>query len=87
MLNHADAIVKLATEKYESAVEALEKACKTYRKHASGPMAEIYSQRMDDAFEALERAADDLREIRDGYRHTYPHPVAMVPHGRRYPVR
>lgn len=43
--------------------------------------------RMDEAFAALETAADDLREIRDGYRHTYPHPVAMAPHGSRYPVR
>lgn len=87
MLNHADAIVKLATEAYETAVENLEKACKAYRKHANSSMAEFYSIRMDEAFAALETAADDLRETRDGYRHTYPHPVAMAPHGARYPVR
>lgn len=87
MLNHADSLVKLATETYQTAVEALEKACKAYRKNAKGPMAEFYSIRMDEAFAALETAADDLREIRDGYRFTYPHPAALAPHGSRYPVR
>lgn len=85
MLNHADSLVKLATEAYQNAVEQLEKSCKAYRKHANGPMAEFYSIRMDEAFAALEVAADDLREIRDGYRHTYPHPAAQAPHGSRYP--
>jgi len=87
MLNHNDSLVKMASERYEQAAADLEKACKAYRKHASGPMADFYDLRMEEAFTALEIAADDLREIRDGYRHTYPHPVAMAPHGSRYPVR
>ena len=31
---------------------------------------------LDAAMELLDTAADDLREVRDGYRHTYPHPAA-----------
>jgi hypothetical protein len=87
MLNHNDSLVKMASERYEQAAADLEKACKAYRKHANSAMADFYSIRMDEAFTALEIAADDLREIRDGYRYTYPHPAALAKHGSRYPVR
>jgi len=87
MLNHNDSLVKLAAEAYDLAVDNLKAACKAYRKNANGPMAEFYSIRLDEAMAAHEAAADDLREIRDGYRHTYPHPAALAPHGNRYPVR
>jgi hypothetical protein len=87
MLNHTDTLKKLAIEAFETAARNLEAACKAYRKNANGPMADLYEMRMDEAQEAFERAADDKREICDGYRHTYPHPVALAPHGSRYPVR
>ena len=87
MLNHTDTLKKLAIEKYEAAAAALVEACKAYRKNANGPMADFYEIRMDEAQLAYEQAADDKREICDGYRHTYPHPAALAPHGSRYPVR
>lgn len=87
MLNHDDALVKIATDKYEQAAADLQKACKRYRKNAHSALAGIYAEEMDEAFKALEKASDDLREVRDGYRYTYPHPAALAPHGNRYPVR
>lgn len=91
MLNHTnkptDALVLLATEAHRKAAATLESAAKRCREHGAGPLADLYSDDLDTAFAAFEVACDDLREIRDGYRYTYPHPVALVPHGRRYPVR
>lgn len=89
MLNHttSPALIKIATEAYEAAAKRLELAAKRCKEHAGGPLADLYSDDLDDAFQAFELAADDLRETRDGYRHTYPHPAALAPHGSRYPVR
>jgi hypothetical protein len=91
MLNHTDkptdVLVLLATEAHAKAARALEVAAKRCREHGAGPLADLYSDDLDVAFAAFEVACDDLREVRDGYRYTYPHPVALVPHGRRYPVR
>jgi hypothetical protein len=87
MLNPTtNTMIKLAQEAHDRAARALELAAKKVREHGSGPMADLYSDELDRAMEAYEQAADDLRETRDGYRHTYPHPVALAPHGRRYPV-
>jgi len=38
------------------------------------------------AFDAYTESCDNLRETRDGYRYTYPHPVCSYPHGMRYPL-
>jgi len=89
MLNHSTspALIAIATAAYEAAAKRLELAAKRVKEHGAGPMADLYSDDLDDAFQAFELAADDLRETRDGYRHTYPHPAALAPHGSRYPVR
>jgi hypothetical protein len=82
-----DVLVKLAIEARDTAARNLEAACKRVRENTCAAMDDLYSDAMDQAFAAFETACDDLRETRDGYRYTYPHPVALVPHGRRYPVR
>lgn len=82
-----DVLVKLAIEARDRAATALEAACKRVRENTCPALDDLYSDAMDQAFADFETACDDLRETRDGYRHTYPHPVALVPHGRRYPVR
>jgi hypothetical protein len=82
-----DVLVKIATEARDAAALKLEACCKRVRENTCAAFDDLYSDEMDHAFEAFEVACDDLREVRDGYRHTYPHPVALVPHGRRYPVR
>lgn len=82
-----DVLVNLAIEARDNAAKALEAACKRVRENTCAALDDLYTSQMDEAFEAFEVACDDLREVRDGYRHTYPHPVALVPHGRRYPVR
>ena len=87
MLNNNDALVKLATEARDNAARKLEECARRVREHGNGPLSDLYSDDLDNAFAAFEVACDDLRETRDGYRYTYPHPVALVPHGRRYPVR
>lgn len=85
MLNHTDAKTA-AIEAFELAARNMEAACKRVREHGNGP-ADLYEDQMWDAIAAFEKAADDKREICDGYRHTYPHPAALAPHGSRYPVR
>jgi hypothetical protein len=89
MLNHTmpTALISLAQSAYADAAHKLEVCAKRVCEHGNGPLADLYSDDLDSAFAAFEVAADDLREIRDGYRHTYPHPAAAAPHGRRYPVR
>lgn len=89
MLNDTNnaALVLLATVARDTAARNLSAACKRVREHGNGPLADLYSDDMDAAFAALDVAQDALRLERDGYAHTYPHPVALVPHGRRYPVR
>jgi DNA polymerase III gamma/tau subunit len=97
MLNHDDnktnptakTLIALATERYEAACEKMRACAERLRKEVirNGPMVDLYEMDFEAAWSAHETAADDLREIRDGYRYTYPHPVALVPHGRRYPVR
>jgi hypothetical protein len=91
MLNHTNttspALVAVATDARDKAAKHLEACAKRVREHGAGPLADLYSDDLDSAFAAFEVACDDLREVRDGYRYTYPHPVALVPHGRRYPVR
>jgi hypothetical protein len=92
MLNNTNnvtsaALVAVATEAHRKAAAALEAAAKRCREHGAGPLADLYSDDLDTAFAAFEVACDDLREVRDGYRYTYPHPAALASHGRRYPVR
>ena len=60
----------------DSAATLLADTAKRFRDNASGPMADIYEMQMDEAFEALDLAGRNLREARDGYRNTYPHPNA-----------
>ena len=60
------------TAKRDAAAKHLEECAKRFRKNASGPMADIYEQDMEEAFEALDLAGRDLREERDGYRNTHP---------------
>lgn len=83
----SEALISIAVEAHAKAAARLEAAAKRVREHGTGPMADVYAMDLDDAFAAFELACDDLRETRDGYRFTYPHPVAMAPHGSRYPVR
>jgi hypothetical protein len=85
--NSSPALVSIAVEAHRKAAARLEECARRVREHGVGPLADLYSMDLDDAFAAFELACDDLRETRDGYRYTYPHPVALVPHGRRYPVR
>lgn len=89
MLNHttSPALIAIATSAYETAARNLELAAKRCKESAGGPLEDLYSLELDEAFAAYELAADDLRETRDGYRHTYPHPAALAPHGHRYPIR
>lgn len=88
MLNHTDkTLIKLAVDKYQDAVENVKVAAKRLRESLGGPMESINEMLLDEAMAAEEQAADDMREIRDGYRYTYPHPAALAPHGSRYPVR
>jgi len=91
MLNNTNnaALVAVALNTYEAACAKLADCAKRLRIEArrNGPLEDLYQMDLDAAMEAHEVAADDLREVRDGYRYTYPHPVALVPHGRRYPVR
>jgi hypothetical protein len=98
MLNQpatSPALIAIAVDAHAKAAKALEAAAKRVREHGAGPLADIYAMDLadiyamdlDEAFACFELACDDLRETRDGYRYTYPHPVALVPHGRRYPVR
>lgn len=81
------ALIAIATDAFDKASKALAVAAKRVREHGAGPLADLYADDLDQAFANFELAADDLRETRDGYRHTYPHPAALAPHGSRYPVR
>jgi hypothetical protein len=90
MLNHttsSSALISLAVIAHGAAARKLEDCARRVREHGNGPLADIYGDDLDAAFAAFEVACDDLREVRDGYRYTYPHPAAAAPHGRRYPVR
>jgi len=60
----------------DAAADLLAETAKRYRDNASGPLADVYELEMDAAFEALDLAGRNLREVRDGYRNTYPHPNA-----------
>lgn len=87
MLNQhvtSPALIKIATDAYETAARNLEVAAKRCRDSVGGPLEDLYTLEMDEAFERFNLAADDLRETRDGYRYTYPHPAALAPHGQRY---
>lgn len=89
MLNQhvtSPALIKIATDARDVAAANLEAAAKRVREHGDGPLADLYAMDLDAAFEAFGLACDDLRETRDGYRYTYPHPAALAPHGARYPV-
>jgi len=86
-LTTSPALVAIAVEAHRVAAANLEAAAKRCREHGAGPLADLYSDDLDTAFACFELACDDLRETRDGYRYTYPHPVALAPHGNRYPVR
>jgi hypothetical protein len=83
----SDALISIAVEAHAKAAAHLEACAKRVREHGAGPLADLYSDDLDRAFEAFELACDDLRETRDGYRFTFPHPAALAPHGSRYPVR
>ena len=92
MLNKPEtnpALINAATDAYNAAATKLEKSAARLKREIkrNGPMVGVYEIDMDQAFAAFDTAADDLSEIRDGYRHTYPHPAALAPHGSRYPVR
>lgn len=84
-----DAKVAALTAIRDEAARKLEVCARRLKNEVlrNGPMQDIYQMDMDQAFDALDVAQDDLREVRDGYRHTYPHPAALAPHGARYPVR
>ena len=90
MLNHnvsSPALIAIAVDAHATAAKNLEVAARRVREHGAGPLADLYAMDLDDAFARFELACDDLRETRDGYRYTYPHPAALAPHGSRYPVR
>lgn len=76
MTNQLD--IEIATKTHDRAALALKVACKQYRENSASVLASVYESDMDEAFAAYEVAADDLREIRDGYRHTFPHPAAFA---------
>ena len=56
----------------DEAAKTLKIAAKRFRANADGPMADMYELEMDQAFDALTVAGQDLREARDGYRYTHP---------------
>ena len=64
----------------DNAAYALEVAAKRFRTGARGPLADILEDEMDDAFEALTIAGQDLREARDGYRFTHPRACSNPDH-------
>lgn len=77
--------LEIARAKRDAALEAMQECAKRVRKTPDGhPLAEIYEMQLDQAFEEYGIAEDDLREIRDGYRHTYPHPAASKHPADRY---
>lgn len=71
-------LVKLAIEAHKQAALHLEQCAKRVREHGNGPLEAIYSDDLDRSFEAFTVACDDLRETRDGYRYTFPHPAAFA---------
>jgi len=92
MLNNTaahDSLVARLTAVRDDAARKLEVCARRLKNEAlrNGPLVDLYQMDLDQAFDALDVAQDDLREVRDGYRHTYPHPAALAPHGSRYPVR
>lgn len=91
MLNNANttspALVSIAVAAHKAAAAHLEAMCKRVRENTCAALDEIYEEDMWEAMRLFELACDDLRETRDGYRFTYPHPAALAPHGQRYPVR
>lgn len=72
------ALVKLAMEAHQKAAKHLEDCAKRVREHGNGPLDAIYDEDLERAFEAFTVACDDLRETRDGYRYTFPHPAAFA---------
>jgi hypothetical protein len=64
--------IDVLTTKRDQAAKRLEVCAKRFRSNASGPMADICEDEMDEAFEALTLAGQDLRQERDGYRYTHP---------------
>jgi hypothetical protein len=80
------ALVTATKVRDAAAVKLADCAARVRKNDESNPLYEIYCDQMDEAFEALDVAQDALRLVRDGYAHTYPHPVASYPHGMRYPL-
>ena len=80
MLNNNDTETRLATltDARDAALAALQDAAGRVKSHGNGPLADLYELQLDDAFAAYEKAEDDLREVRDGYRNTYPHPAGKI---------
>lgn len=76
---NADQIDSLTLAR-DNAAYALEVAAKRYRVGARGPMADILSDEMEEAFEALTVAGQNLREARDGYRFTHPRGACGAQH-------
>ena len=66
--------------KRDMAATRLEVAAKHYRLNAGSLFADIFEMEMDDAFEALTVAGQDLREARDGYRFTHPRACSNPDH-------
>jgi hypothetical protein len=63
--------ISTLTAKRDDAAKALEVAAKRFRAGAKGPLADVLEMAMEDAFEDLTQAGQDLREARDGYRLTH----------------
>lgn len=70
----------------DAAADELALAARRLKANLNGPLEDLYENEMNVAFAAFEVACDDLREVRDGYRHTYPHPITKFSHGNRYPM-
>ena len=62
-----DVLVKLATEAYENAARKVEECAKRVRSHGNGPLADLYSDQLDDAMALFNGAMDDLRDTRESY--------------------
>jgi len=71
MSNQPTDLVSTLTLARDDAAKALENAAKRFRAGAKGPLSDVLEMAMEDAFEDLTQAGQDLREARDGYRLTH----------------
>ena len=55
----SDALISIAVEAHAKAAAHLEACAKRVREHGAGPLADIYADDLDRAFEAFELACDE----------------------------